>query len=302
MQEVRANEAVGKRILDNEQLSRAVLDTCRSVLNLVLNDNGVAADLGERFEPALSDLIAVEIAPLHEAFGAFRMKDGRLTLNESDAAELISYVLADLKEQIAQGVSNIGPTEIRETLEDTLALFALHELRHRTQGVADFATVQLLKKITGRNQMAKFDIQADRDAAVALAAARAGGIGNDEFLSIYQKALYYSVEYFFKIYPANAERPDKVCRVAALLFMVARLELYRAIGRLEVASPTTALCVRIGDDRRSIAVFEGDPRNRLLRVASDSCEVANMVSDIEHGRLQNALGRAFSLVVAIGLN
>jgi hypothetical protein len=302
VKELRAEAIVGTRILDERDLSDSVFETCRKVLELVLSDPDVGADLAERLEPALDDLIAVEIAPLDKSFGAFRMNAGTLTLNENDAAHLISYVIDDMKEQVSAGTSNIGPSEVRETLEDTLSLFALHELRHRTQGVADYATVQLLKKITGREELAKFDIQADRDAAVALAAARSGGMASEEFLSTYQRALFYSVRYFFKIYPANAERPDKVCRVAALLFMLARLELYQAMGCLVVGSPTTALCVRIGPDNRSIAVFEGDPRNKLLCVANDCCEVGPMIADIEQGRLEDALGRAFTVAVAIGLN
>ena len=302
MKEVSGNTAVSKRVLDARELGDAVLDTCRSVLNLILVNDAVGDELGEAFEPALSDLVAVHIAPLEERFGAFCIDEGIMTLNETDAARLMSYVIADMKEQIERGPGRIGASEIRETLEDTLSLFALHELRHRTQGIADFSTVQLLKRVTGRDQIAKFDIQADRDAAIAFAAARSDGLHSEEFYSSYQKALFYSVRYFFKIYPANAERQDKVCRVAALLFMLARLVLYRTVGSLKVGKPTTALAVRLGTDRRSIAVFEGSPHERLLVAANERGELDSFISDIEHGRLDEALGRAFSVAIAIGLN
>ena len=290
-----------ERCLDERAISQAVHAICKKVLGLILTDPKIYLELGEKFEPALSDLIGVEIGPLDIAQGSFRVVDGTLTLNEPDIARLMSYVIDDMKRQVTMGRPGLEPGELREILVATTSLFALHELRHRTQGVEKFSTVQLLKKIDGREQIAKFDIQADRDAAVALAAAHAGEIGTKDFLAHYQRALFYSVEYFFKIYPANVDRPDKICRVAAMLFMLARLEIYRTIGTLSLGSPMTAISVSIAPDHRSIAIFENEPRNKLITASNDVVGLPQFISDIETGRLEEALGSAFAIAISIGL-
>lgn len=290
-----------RRVLDGRDLGNAVYETCKRVLNLILQDEAVRDDLGAKFASTLDDLLAIEIRQLEPDLGAFNIENGVVYLSEVEVTKLISFVIADIHEQIVEHGVQMSSDDIYQTLNDALALFALHELRHCSQGVEKYATVQTLKGIEGRNQLAKFDIQADRDAAVALAASRAGDLSSDEFYEEYRRALFFSVQYFFRIYPANAERQDKVCRVAALILMLARLELFLTLGRLTVGDPLTSLQVCLGNNQRSIAVLENEPNNRLLAAANDIAELPEFVAAIEQGRLDDALGKAFSLSLAIGL-
>ncbi|MBX7526627.1 hypothetical protein [Qipengyuania vesicularis] len=302
MSEYDNQAGVAERVIRDLALSQAVAETCSILLDLISTDDAIKAELGRKFEPALSDLVRIEIAPIDEEFGAFSIAEGEVRLNEVEVARLIAYVLDDMKSQLGDNLICITKDDVRETLEEAVSLFALHELRHRTQGVQEFSTVQLLKAIDGRARIATFDIQADRDAAVALAATKAKSTSSAEFHDAYQRALFYSIQYFFRIYPANAKRPDKVCRVAALMFMLARLEIYRKLGHLQIGGSKTALSVSISGDKRSLAVFENEPEQRLLCASNDVNDLPLFVANIEEGNLDEALGQAFLIVTSIGLN
>lgn len=302
MDDLKQNNIVKDRAATGLDIAEAVKRTCEDLLALFEKNSVIAAELRDKFQPALADLVAFELRPLEAEYGAFKVADGTFSLNEKEVARLISYVLDDMKAQVGRGDHLLSASEIKNTIEEVTTLFALHELRHRTQGVEKFQTVQLLKAIGGRTKISTFDVQADRDAAVALAASKSGDLSSDEFLDHYQRALFYSIQYFFKIYPANASRPDKVCRVAALIFMLVRLEIYRGLRHLCSGSPISALSVEISSDHKSIAVFENDPKHRLLRAANDVADLPRFIENIEEGRLEMALEQAFSIVTAIGIN
>lgn len=287
-------------LLSSRSLEGSILRACQGVLDLLKTSQDVSNDLGAKFETALKDITNVQIRQLDPADGAFIVDAGVMSLNENDVARLLHYALNDMREQIESG-KRIPENEIRSTIEDAISLFALHELRHRTQGIGSFRIVQFLKNMDGREQLGKFDIQADRDAAVALAALRSGSITSQEFLNYYEKALYYSVQYFFKIYPANVDRLDKTCRVAALLFMLVRLQIYISAGSLTVGHPTTTLSVKIATDKRALAIFENDPSQKLLKVANDSCDITNFTENIENGNLDAALTQAYRLAFKLGI-
>lgn len=288
-------------ILGRHELENAVFRTTKQLLEAMLVDRRVADDLDGKFRPALDDIVKVEIRDLPEESGAFTVSDGVMSLNEADVARLFSYAITDMKSQLINSGNQIDAEEIRQTLEDALCLFSLHELRHRTQGVGNYSVVQLLKKIDGREHISKFDIQADRDAALALAATKAHSSDCDDFLEAYQNALYYSVKYFFKIYPANRGRLDKTCRVAALLLMLARLQIYRAGVQNKEIDPTSALHVKISADRTSIAVFENEPFERLLIASNDLVGLPDFVELIETGEIDKAYGESVRLAVRLGL-
>jgi hypothetical protein len=274
----------------------AVLDQLRRVFE---SAHVRAIELEAKFEPAIRDIISVEIATLATQLGSFSVDNGTLRINEEDVARLFDFVLSDMSAQLAENDADFSEDDVTTTLEDALGLFALHEVRHRTQGVGSYSTIQLLKKIDGREEITRFDVQADRDAALALAACRTMQAEPSDFLEYYQRALYYSVRYFFKLYPANRDRIDKTCRVAALLLMLARLEVYRTVGRVDQADPTLTLHVKISTDRQSIAVLEGDSASRLIATRTDDPKVATFVRDIEDGNLDKALVQAIHLAVAM---
>jgi hypothetical protein len=282
-------------------IAQSIHSKCTKLLGLLRADGPIKEELGKKFEPALADIVAVEIAALEPEYGGFRVNAGKCTLNEREISKLVAFVLKDIKSQLAGG-RDIRPDEIRQTIEETALLFALHELRHRTQGIGDFATVKVLKAIDGRSRLASFDMQADRDAAVALAATEVGNLQSPEFHEAYQRALFHSIQYFFRIYPANSTRPDKVCRVAALMLMLVRLEIFRAVGCLTMGGPISALSVKFSEDRLGIAVFENSFGQKLLKASDGVSELPTMIANIENGDLEEALERAFRVTLAIGLN
>jgi hypothetical protein len=298
-----SNLKIRERSLDARILSDSVLRVCNSLLDLMQANAAIGDELAAGFEPALADIAAVEIAEIDATCGSFTVSGGTLTLSENDVARMIAYVLSDMRQQIEDGGPSISESSIQETLQEIVILFALHELRHRTQGVGSYARVQALKEITGPDEIARFDIQADRDAAIALAAYEAGSLESSEFLECYQRALFYSVQYFFKIYPANRDRLDKTCRIAALLLMLARLQIYRAVGSSDYRSATAPLLVNISKDKRAMAVMENGRNRRLIGVSSvnDTNNVPMFIKQIENGDLEQALGTAFVLSVSLGL-
>lgn len=289
-------------VLDKVQLADAALSTCRGLAEAMLSNQGLHKDLSQKFEPILSEMTEIVIAGLEPEAGAFVIEGGTVFLNEAEISRMMSFVIGDMKDAISGASANISPASVRETLNDIVSLFALHELRHCTQGIGKYSSVKLLKAIGCVDQMVKFDVEADRDAAVALAASRAGCIDSDAFFQKYEEALFYSVNYFFKIYPANGDRLDKTCRVASLLFMLARLQIYRALGRLTNAAPTDTVFVQLSRDKKAIAVYVTDPKDRLLGAANDDRDLHSLIDNIERGRLLEALSNAIRLTISHGFN
>lgn len=281
------------------ELSQTVFDTCHALLAVIGADEDDPHALSEGFEAAISDIARVSFETLSTQDGSYRVVDGELQLNEHVIARLLLFVLGDLRREIANGI-DVSPDEVRSTLHDVISLFTLHELRHRTQGVELFSTVQRLKNVGNRLAMTRIDVLADRDAALALAAVRSCSLSGQDFLEYYQRALFYSVQYFFKVFPANEDRLDKCCRVASLMLMLARLQSYLTTGSLRDANPTDALHVEISPNYRTIAVYEMAPRDRLI-AANDVEDLPAMIANIQNGRLDAALRNAYSVAAALDL-
>lgn len=283
-------------------LSKVVEVTVDRLNQICQSTSPIGSELEARFSEALRGIVTFEIAPLSQSFGAFTVTDeGKLTLNEDDVARLLDFVVSDLQLELSSGKPGISAEDVPDVLHDALCLFTLHEIRHRSQGVGDYKMVQKLKRVEGPEHITKFDVEADRDAALALAACRTSCAGPSEFFEYYQKALYFSVKYFFRLYPANSNRMDKTCRIAALLLMLARLELYMRSGALLDLEAAECIFVKISDDRTKMAVFSRGKTEKLVGISDNGAEVLTFSEQIQAGKLDHALSTAFRLIAGMKL-
>lgn len=282
-----------------EHLERRAEATCRKIVALCSNSGPVAAELQDKFHAAVADIERVSIEALERTEGAFVVEDGVLRIAAAPVSRLLQVVLDDLRSR-----SGLASEEFPEFLERVFMDYVLHELRHRTQGVGEYSTIQQLKSLAGRVTVAEVDLFADRDAAFAYAAIFASGPGRAEFLESFREALFLSSAYFYKVFPVSAARPDKIARAIGVLLMAARLAGMDPLADVKENPKLpldTPLYVKLATSHKELAIFQGEPSVRLLGVANDTDGVGALVSDVKQGRFDAALTRAIRIAKKLNL-
>lgn len=282
-----------------ERIKGAAMRTFRTLVALGRADAPQAAEMQDKFYPAVCDLIEVRIEAIPERHGSFYVADGILFVSEQSVSHLLYAVTDEYKKRFRQDETALRPDELPALLEKVFVDFLLHEVRHRTQGVEDFDVVQRLKAAAGRSAMAEIDVYADRDAAWAYASAEVGWDDRARFLEKFREALFLSGDYYFKEFPIISQRHDKIERAISVLLMAARLALVdfsRGFNERADLPLDAGLFVSLSAQRNALAIYRGEPSKRLLGVANDVDDVNLLVRDIASGQFDSALTRSVSLM------
>ncbi len=286
------------------RLTARALSTFERLAELGRADDARACELFDKFQPAISDIDQVRIAPLSDDEGSFVVRDRILYINEDPVARLLHAVTTEFERRSAANDSIPDPAELPTLLESVFTDFLLHELRHRTQGVETYDTVQRLKAVGGNSAMAELDVLADRDAAWAYAAINVGWGNRSEFLASFREALFLSSAYFFKIFPIPSGRHDKIERAIGVLLMAARLANLQFANTVVERSelPLDApISIVLSSTRNSLAIYKGEPSKKLLGVANDADGVVQLVVDVGNGNFDSALVRSVKMMSRLNL-
>jgi hypothetical protein len=261
-------------------------------------DGPHSCELKGKFYGAVADVERVTIEALAKASGAFVVQDGHLRIAEAPIPRLLNVVVRDLNKRLAEGDPSLEQDEVPRILERVFVQYVLHEVRHRTQGLANLSDVQTLRAIAGAGAMLDYDVQADRDAALASAALYASDESRAAFLAAFREALFFSTQYFFEVFPIPAERPDKIARAMAILFMAARLAK-RDLGQPTVEDDSlpldATLYVSLSAPTKSMAIHRGEPTRELLGFANDADGVGTLMEQICNGDMGGALSTSIKI-------
>jgi len=288
------------------RLEQRAIATCEKLLDLCGASNAIAVELQIKFHAAIADIEHVTIESLTAEHGAFLVDEGWLRISEEPVARLLAFVLEETRGLAATSPRTIFPDEVPELLERVFVDYVLHELRHRTQGVGEYATVGQLKEAAGPMAMAELDIFADRDAAFAYAALYADGDGRAEFLTSFKEALFLSSAYFFRVFPPSADRPDKLARAIAVLLMAARLadrDLDEPFVERDDLPLDAPLFATLSTAKNELVIYKAEPSKELLAVAKD-CNgdaVSELVADVRDGDFDSALEKSVTLLNRLNL-
>ena len=288
------------------RLEKRAAATCAKLVDLCKGSNAIATELRAKFLAAISDVEHVTIEALAAEHGAFLVDEGWLRVSEEPVAKLLMLVLEDIRGRAADDPDGRYPDEIPELLERVFVDYVLHELRHRTQGIGDYDTVQRLKEVGGARAVAELDVFADRDAAFAYATLHATGDSRVEFLASFQEALFLSSAYFFRVFRPSADRPDQLARAIAVLLMAARLsskELTDPIVECDDLPLDAPLFVTLSLGKNQLAIYKAEPNKKLLAVAKDSGGdgVSEIVADVGAGDFESALEKSVTLMGRLNL-
>lgn len=275
-----------------EFLEAGATGACKRLTKLCDGPGELNRELKRKFHAAVADVEFVTIEALAETAGAFVFKDGRLAIAEEPISHLLTVILNDLEARFDDGRVSVEKHEIPKMLERVVVEYMLHEVRHRTQGLAEFSDVQALKAIAGASVMAEYDTFADRDAALAMAALYAEDESRSAFLRSFREALFFSTTYFFQVFPIPANRPDKIARAMAILFMAARLakrDLVEPVAEVDGRRLDMPLHVSLSTSQKKLAIHRGEPSKELLGVANDWDGVGELMTQICGGDFDSAL-------------
>lgn len=265
---------------------------CKRLTAICEGNEPLHKELSAKFLAAVADVELVTIEALAGSAGAFIFDNGHLKIAEAPVSKLLAIVLNEVERELDEGKASIGETDIPLLLERVFVEYVLHEVRHRTQGLAEFEDVQALKSVAGPAAMSEYDTLADRDAAMALATLYAEDDSRGAYLSAFRDALFFSSKFFFQIFPIPASRPDKVARAMAILFMAARLAK-RDLSHTVIERPDrpldAPLHVSLSSSQKRLAIHLGEPSKRLLGIANDEDGVGDLISQICDGDYDAAL-------------
>jgi hypothetical protein len=281
------------------RLEASALAMCRKLVELCRGSDPVAVELRNQFHDAIVDIASVRIQSLNGEHGAFLIDDGILRINEEPVAALFNIIVNDLQLCGDRNGRLLLPEEVPVLLERILTQYILHELNHRTQGVGVMSSVKQLTKTFGKEAMVEFDLLADRNAAFAFAALHASDSTREQFLENFRQALFFSGNYFFRVFPAPQARPDKIERAIGVLLMAARLaalDLTRPICEPTDLPYDAALVVKLSTKSSELAIYRGEPMRRLIAFANDESDVKDLISEITEGEYDAALTLAVRIV------
>lgn len=285
-----------------DRLRGSVTTTVEKLSHYIRKDTPLGRELRSKFEEAIADIGNIEIGEFGSGSGSFFVSRGTLSLPEGPIAKLLYAVMDDISCGGEQD-SFADTTELFAIFDRVLAGFVLHELRHRTQGMEVYARVADVRATGGEMVMAQLDALADRDAAVAVAAINVAGDSRDEFLEMFQDALYLSSAYYFRVFPIPRDRPDKVARALGVLLMLARLATAKTSGRWneDPKFPLDApLYAYLKSDTKLLTFWRGEPSPELIGFSNDAASVDELVNDVVEGRFTSAIAKCIRLLRRIG--
>ena len=158
-----------------------------------------------------------------------------------------------------------------------IELFLLHEVRHSSQGVGNYADVQRIK-IRSETLVGQFDLNADRDAAHGYALLRAideRASDVETYLKYFSEALFFMGQYCFPAFKIPLSKPHKVTRALGLTLMLVRYILAdrdNAVLKVHCAHlPLDAVLVpELSADWGRLTLFAYSPDHELVAI---DCEV-----------------------------
>ncbi|MCW2351202.1 hypothetical protein [Sphingobium sp. B12D2B] len=280
---VESNEAIQLELFDLiGHLQDASLRACQKLAGLCSTGKPAHAELSRKFRSCVTDIDRVVIEALTDAQGAFIVQSGILRVAEDPISRLLTIVLNEVEQLIDANAKSVDGNEIPELLERLVVQYVFHELRHRTQGLSRYEDIQKLKGLDS-SIVSDYDVFADRDAASAVAMIYAKDESRATYLELFRDALFFSTNYFFQVFPVPVNRPDKVARAMAILFMAARLARCNFENGVQedVEFPLDApLHVSLSMKTKKLAIHIGEPSRELLGTADNDDGVGELIDQI----------------------
>lgn len=146
-----------------------------------------------------------------------------MTVSTGHAVGILNAIISDLK----QTDDKLHPLEVGRLVRLAIELFLLHEVRHFSQGVANYADVQRLKN-QSEMLVGEFDLHADRDAAHGYALLRAveeSASDVESYLSYFSEALFFMGQFCFPAFKTPLVKLHKVFRALGITLMLGRYVL-----------------------------------------------------------------------------
>lgn len=202
----------------------------------------------------------------------------------------------------------LNSEDVAQLRREAVEIFVLHELRHFSQGIANFEDVQAVKATEGSLFLAKLDLIADNNAARVWAwlnACEEGDTTPRGFLFHYLDALTFICATCVTAFGAPLSKPAKVSRALGLYLMLARLVLAR--DHFEPAEPSlgflldTPIMPTFARDFTSMTLVAFEPE-MVVKVASFPCDTALLKRFTDHlaaGEFYEAFGMAKYLAASL---
>ncbi|MBW6527195.1 hypothetical protein KZ813_10120 [Sphingomonas sp. RHCKR7] len=281
------------------RLEDGAAKACAKLTSYTCGDGAHAAELNGKFYDAVASVGSVTIKSLAASAGAFMLNGGVLAIDEEPVSRILSAVVEVVRREFDERGEVLDVSELPALLERVFVTYLFHEIRHTSQGLSLHGNVKELKSIAGPSVMAEYDALADRDAALAFSAIYAESDTRESLLATLREALFYSTQFFFRAFPVPENRPDKIARAMAVLFMAARLVDEKSSGIPEENSEfplDSPLYVTLSACRRKLAIHRGEPFKTLIGFANDEEGVSALSSHICKGEMVAALALATEIM------
>lgn len=255
----------GKGLEENAAQAAAAVEAFLSTVSLD------RLDLHPGFEDHLLRMrgygFTLEFGPVDDG-SAFEIYPDRKAIRFSLSAAALIY------EGIAR--DPLSDSEQASAARTALLLFLFHELRHISQGLGAYGTVQELKKIGQEDLVAQYDLLADVEAAkdYALFVCSEGNEWRQPpFVQAFVQALYVHVHYCVPAFNYPLGSRWKMGRAIGLVLMLGRAALVGAIttpnSRRQVRPLTAAILVRPNPIYTKASIQWADRNWGLIAVVDD---------------------------------
>lgn len=279
-------------------------DACKKLATAVTGSAAIPAEVRNKFYKAVVDVEAVTIRTLASTNGAFVIEGSTMLVSEEPVAKLLTVILNEVAQDLEGNEPSLSESEIPLLLEKVFIQYVFHELRHRSQGLAGLANVRILRDVAGPHVMSEYDVMADRDAALAVASIYAEDETRASFLRAFREALFFSTKYFFQVFPIPQDRPDKIARAMAILFMAARLAKKDLLGSVEENEDRpldASLYVTLSTQNKKLAIHRGEPSRELLGFADNDDGVGDLIDQICDGNFGSAMETSIKILDLLDL-
>jgi hypothetical protein len=232
---------------------------------------------------------------------------GTMTVNVGHVRNLLEAIIHDVDTAEAR----LEPSDLGRLVRLAIELFILHEVRHHSQGVSDYADVQKLKTIS-EMLVGQFDLFADRDAAHAYALLRAveeRAAKPADYVRYFSEALFFMGQFCFPAFKAPLVKPHKVARALGISLMLARIALAEKEGTTAVLQAgrlplDTTLMPEIAADWSKLTIFAYNPDLQLIAVAIDidSAVLRDICERLDDGNFDHLLPDVIRLLGLLRLS
>lgn len=268
----------------------------------------------ERLFPGFADRFIVpikRITAFHFAVigtGAAYVLDeaGVMTVNVSHIVGMLARIADDVEADalVSPAERRLAPTEFGRLMRLAVEVFLLHEIRHISQGISEYGTVQKLKAASAKPIIGTLDLIADRDAAYAYAllqSIEARDISVKVYLQHFAEALFFGLTYGFPAF--KVDQPHKTARALGIAMMLARVVAAQRAGTLEAQQESmlplhTTLIPHIDPTETAIAVLATTPDLRLVTIEAelDRATVQHLCARLDSGESMPVLEETMQLM------